>query len=147
MARNPHLRASDADRDRVGSVLREHHAQGRLTFEEFQERLESVYTAKTFGDLDAIVADLPEEDLYQLPVPARQPAHPAPRTRGYGLGRRVLLVSGWTTWAVVSSINLIIWLAVSVVASEPVYPWWIWVAGPWGATMLLAQLASDRRRR
>lgn len=147
MARNPYLRASDADRDQVASVLREHHAQGRLTLEEFQERLERAYAAKIFGELDAVVADLPEEDLYQLPVPAGQHTKPPPRTRGQLLRRRVILVSAWSTWAFVSSINLIIWLAVSVAAAEPIYPWWIWVAGPWGAAMLAAQLLTSPRRR
>lgn len=143
MARNPYLRASDADRDRVASMLREHHSQGRLDLEEFQERLDRAYRARTFGELDAVVADLPEQDLYQLPVPA---GRPAPRTRGQLLRRRVILVTAWSTWAFVTSINLVVWLAVSVAATGMVYPWWIWVAGPWGAAMLIAQLATDRRR-
>jgi hypothetical protein len=64
---DPRIRASDADRDRVASLLREHHAAGRLTAEEFHERLEAAYAAKTLGQLDELLADLPAIDLYELP--------------------------------------------------------------------------------
>ncbi len=49
MAPNPDVRASDADRDRVAASLREHCALGRITMDELQERLDSVYEAKTSG--------------------------------------------------------------------------------------------------
>ena len=64
---NPRIRASDADRDRVAALLREHHAAGRLTAEEFSERLDATYAAKTLGELDELLADLPAIDLYELP--------------------------------------------------------------------------------
>jgi hypothetical protein len=67
MASDPRIRASDADRDRTAALLREHHAAGRLTAEEFNERLEKVYAAKTLGELDELLADLPGIDLYKLP--------------------------------------------------------------------------------
>ncbi len=37
------LRASDADRDRAAALLREHHAEGRITKEEFEERLDMAH--------------------------------------------------------------------------------------------------------
>ena len=40
MPANPQMRASDDDRDRAAALLREHHAAGRLTVEEFHERLD-----------------------------------------------------------------------------------------------------------
>lgn len=67
MAGNPRIRASDADRERAAALLREHHAAGRLTVEEFQERLDRAMTAKTLGELDELMADLPAIDLYELP--------------------------------------------------------------------------------
>src|ERR1700730_7871975 len=67
MASDPRIRASDADRDRTAALLREHHAAGRLTAEEFNERLDQVYAAKTLGDLDQVLCDLPAIDLSQLP--------------------------------------------------------------------------------
>ena len=42
----PDLRVSDTDRDRAAEVLREAHAQGRITADELDERLTSVYTAR-----------------------------------------------------------------------------------------------------
>ena len=67
MAGDPRIRASDADRDRTAALLREHHAAGRLTAEEFSERLDHTYAAKTMGELDQLLADLPAIDLYELP--------------------------------------------------------------------------------
>src|SRR5258708_18215836 len=67
MPNDPKIRASDADRDRTAALLREHHAAGRLDLEEFNERLDKAYAAKTVGELDALMADLPAIDLYQLP--------------------------------------------------------------------------------
>jgi hypothetical protein len=53
------LRASDADRDRVADILRDAFAEGRLTTEEHSERLDGVYAAKTVGELEPFVRDLP----------------------------------------------------------------------------------------
>ncbi|CAM3944666.1 DUF1707 domain-containing protein [Nocardiopsis rhodophaea] len=54
-----HIRASDADRDRVAEQLREALAEGRLTHEEHEERIDAVYRATTVGDLASITHDLP----------------------------------------------------------------------------------------
>jgi hypothetical protein len=62
------IRASDQDRDRTARLLREHHALGRLDPEEFNERLDKVFLAKTIGDLDELTADLPAVDPYPLPT-------------------------------------------------------------------------------
>jgi hypothetical protein len=55
----PDLRASDADRERVADILREALAEGRLDMEEFQERLDATYRAKTYGELVPVTRDLP----------------------------------------------------------------------------------------
>jgi hypothetical protein len=55
----PELRASDADRERVAEVLRDALAEGRLDMEEFEERLEETYKARTYGELAPITRDLP----------------------------------------------------------------------------------------
>src|SRR5215213_3268929 len=52
------LRASDADRDRVATLLSAAHAEGRLSKEEHDERLEELLRAKTFDDLIPLTADL-----------------------------------------------------------------------------------------
>lgn len=55
----PELRASDADRERVAEILRDALAEGRLDMEEFEERLEATYRARTYGELTPITRDLP----------------------------------------------------------------------------------------
>ncbi|GLW45341.1 hypothetical protein Stsp02_10030 [Streptomyces sp. NBRC 14336] len=55
----PELRASDADRERVAEILREAMAEGRLDMEEFGERLDATYKARTYGELTPITRDLP----------------------------------------------------------------------------------------
>lgn len=60
--RNPNLRAADADRERTAEHLRESHAEGRLDLAEFQQRLDRCYEAKTLGELDELVRDLPRQD-------------------------------------------------------------------------------------
>lgn len=57
----PALRASDAERERTATLLREHCAAGRLTPEELGDRLEDAYGARTVGDLQALVGDLPAD--------------------------------------------------------------------------------------
>lgn len=58
--RRPDLRVSDIDRDRVADVLKDAHGNGRITVDELDERLTSVYAAKTYGDLAPLTSDLPE---------------------------------------------------------------------------------------
>ncbi|MFD5199372.1 DUF1707 domain-containing protein [Streptomyces sp. NPDC058375] len=53
------IRASDADRDRIADILREAMAEGRLTADEHAERIDLVYRAKTVGELQPLVRDLP----------------------------------------------------------------------------------------
>jgi hypothetical protein len=60
------LRASDADRDRVITVLTEAAADGRLTHEEFSERLSVACSAKTLGELAGLTTDLAETPVVQV---------------------------------------------------------------------------------
>ncbi|MEV5608410.1 DUF1707 domain-containing protein [Streptomyces sp. NPDC052225] len=55
----PELRASDADREQVAERLRDALAEGRLDMEEFDERLEATYKARTYGELAPLTQDLP----------------------------------------------------------------------------------------
>lgn len=63
----PDLRVSDADRDAAISELGEHYQAGRLDTEEFGQRLDEAAKARTRGELDRLLADLP------------RPAAPAPQ--------------------------------------------------------------------
>ncbi|NUS15774.1 MAG: DUF1707 domain-containing protein [Streptomyces sp.] len=80
------LRASDADRDRIADILREALAEGRLDSAEHSERLDRVYAAKTMGELEPLVSDLPAG------VAASPVAAPAPRGYGDGGGENPNLV-------------------------------------------------------
>ncbi|QNP70451.1 DUF1707 and DUF2154 domain-containing protein [Streptomyces roseirectus] len=68
------LRASDADRDRVADILRDALAEGRLTAEEHAERVEGVLAAKTVGELEVFVKDLP---VAHTPRATTAPLRPA----------------------------------------------------------------------
>jgi hypothetical protein len=56
----PNVRVGDADRDAAAAALGEHFAQGRLTFDELNARLDATLTATTHGDLSQAVRDLPD---------------------------------------------------------------------------------------
>jgi hypothetical protein len=53
------MRVGHDEREAVAAELREHYALGRLTLEELNERLDNALTARTRGDLDALMKDLP----------------------------------------------------------------------------------------
>ena len=73
------LRASDADRDRVADILREALAEGRLTADEHAERVEGVLHAKTVGELEVFIRDLPAAHQGPAaPAYASVPPRPAP---------------------------------------------------------------------
>jgi hypothetical protein len=59
MATGYNVRVGDADRDAVAIQLREHFADGRLTLEELNERLDQAFAAKTKADLNTVMRDLP----------------------------------------------------------------------------------------
>src|SRR5688572_32888484 len=66
--RRPALLISDAERERAVRMLGEHHAVGRLTYEEFVERMDRAYEARTHEQLDGLTADLPA-----TPAPQARP--------------------------------------------------------------------------
>ncbi|MEU7071960.1 DUF1707 domain-containing protein [Streptomyces narbonensis] len=63
------LRASDADRDRIADILRDALAEGRIDPEEHSDRIDAVYRAKTVGELEPIVRDLPSARTRRGPDP------------------------------------------------------------------------------
>jgi hypothetical protein len=139
MPGDPRLRASDADRERTAQLLREHHAVGRLTAEEFDARLEKVFPARTLGELDALLVDLPAIDLYQLPSAGIRPR------RGGGSGLRLpaddsLLPARavpWITWASASTTLVALWVAIGILAGGAAWiPWFLLIIIPWRLTLM-----------
>jgi hypothetical protein len=70
----PIVRASDAERDQVVARLRDGSVEGRLTLEEFTERMTTAYEARTHGELDELVRDLPERATATAPAVRPAPA-------------------------------------------------------------------------
>ena len=107
------LRVADADRERVADELREHMVAGRLTSEEFEERLGRAYRATTRAELDALRVDLPISPAAREARAGRaqEQAAPAPAAGG----RRV----GWASRLVCVAI----WLATG--ASGSFWPVWV----------------------
>jgi hypothetical protein len=60
MAPGYNVRVGDADREAVAAQLREHYADGRLTLEELNERIDQTFAAKTKADLNTVMRDLPQ---------------------------------------------------------------------------------------
>jgi Domain of unknown function (DUF1707) len=78
MVTGPDLRAGDADRDAAAATLREHYAQGRLSLEEFNQRLDAAFAASTHRQLSHLTRDLPQHDQpAALPASPARPARPA----------------------------------------------------------------------
>jgi hypothetical protein len=135
---DPRIRASDADRDRVAAMLREHHAAGRLTAEEFHERMDRALEATTLGELDELMTDLPAIDLYQLPDASlrRAPPHHGqsllPADMGHGSPARFAPGTvAMGAWAAVTSALIAIWAVAAVVGGGTWFPWWALIAIPW----------------
>ena len=125
------MRVADADRELVAGRLQSAHAEGRLELAEFDERVRQAWAARTYGELDRLTADLPSGGLAPRAVTPRTAPVDEPSKGGKG-GRRAVVAA----WLSVSLINLLIWAVVSLSTLEWIYPWWIWVAGPWGAVLL-----------
>lgn len=138
MMPSPEMRASDGDRDKVAGVLREHYAQGRLTNEEFDERLERLYSSRTYGELARLTSDLPDVDLKRMtPAPANSPQRRDARRKG--------VAAMWASWAMASGINWMIWLIIGVTNGlDFPYPWPLWVMGPWGVILLMSTFLGGR---
>jgi hypothetical protein len=89
------LRISDSDRHQVAEVLREAAGEGRIDFEELDERLEATYAARTYADLVPITLDLPVQPAAGLPVqPAGGATTPSPVVSGGPAEERHLAIMG-----------------------------------------------------
>jgi hypothetical protein len=71
---DPSMRAATADRERAVDVLKAGFAEGRLTQDEYNDRMGRAYAARTYGELAALTADLPAGPLPVWPVAAAPPA-------------------------------------------------------------------------
>lgn len=143
------LRASDADREQVAERLRVALDEGRLNLHEYDDRLREAFSAKTYAELSPLLADLPGV----TPVSAGQvvPAQPdgnapdvwvpGPDGRYPGATRR-WLAERWESWIGAVVICTGIWGVTSALSGEAHYFWPGWVAGPWGAVLLVGTVTG-----
>jgi hypothetical protein len=133
------LRASDAERERVVTFLREHALLGRLDDEELEERIGLAYASKTVGDLEVLIGDLPRGS--RQPTPRRQFAAtkrsgPSPALIAGGIG--ALILTG-LPFALIGIVLAIVLAVLAVVFALSV------VLGPILLIALVIVLASKRR--
>jgi hypothetical protein len=122
--RRASLRASDTDREQFVEALRQHHAEGRLTVEELEERTERAYAARTLGDLDALGGDLPPLQRPAAPAPGTAPPGPAPRPHppaARQAAARTALLRSALWYGLLSLVLLVVWAM-----SGRDYFWPIW---------------------
>ena len=113
MVTGPDLRVGDADREAVAAALREHYATGRLTLEEFNQRIEAAFAATMRSQLSALTRDLPPvaAPAARAPVPStatqreRTGHEHGPRSRPR-LGLFPALIAAFTTWLLIVGLHL-----------------------------------------
>jgi len=134
------MRASDADRDATIATLREAFAEGRLSQDEFDERLGRAHSARTYADLSHLTEDLPGAVAVPSPTPVVEQSSDLVKERRD-------LRSAWASWLGVGVLVNIIWFATWMGSGPAPYYWPIWVVGPWGGAMLIWTLTSRAKRR
>ncbi|SCE92449.1 protein of unknown function [Micromonospora coriariae] len=139
------MRAADADREAVAERLRVALGEGRLDLHEYDERLQRAYAARTYAELDALLTDLPpvappeRSTLAPVTAPTAGPldggAQGQPVPAG-GVAAR-WLAEMWFPYLKVIAIVVTIWAVTSVLSRDLLYFWPAWVAGPWGAVLVV----------
>ncbi|MBE1485138.1 DUF1707 SHOCT-like domain-containing protein [Plantactinospora soyae] len=138
------MRAADSDRTAVAEQLLRALNEGRLDLAEYEERLQRVYAAKTYGDLNGggLLDDLPgtvpvgEAQMVPVGEDGGRGLTPGPDGR-YPGATRSWLAETWNGYFGVVTIVVTIWAVTSLVSTEWLYFWPVWVGGPWGAVLLL----------
>jgi hypothetical protein len=137
------MRAADADRQAVADQLKAALDEGRLDLHEYDERLQQAYAAKTYGELQPLLSDLPSAGLA---VPAQRGpsgalAAPGLDASNAELTRRWVL-EVWASWIPVVGITTVVWLISSIASAELLYFWPVWVAAPWGVILVFATVSG-----
>lgn len=152
MSMTPEMRVSDRDRQTAGDQLKLALEDGRLDFAEYDRRLALAYGATTYGDLERLFADLPQEPLAPLavrpaatPPPVQAPRHQPDALMAAFLRLPIALKILWSLWGTAVAINLVVWTLVGVGRGEITYFWPIWLIVP-GTVLLGATVATQAVR-
>jgi hypothetical protein len=126
-AKSPVLRVSDVERERAVAQLRQHMADGRLDVDEFRERIDEAYAARTTADLQHVLRELPH-------VQVREPDTPALRAERSQIQRkkRREFQQGLVSYVLVNTFLVGIWLVTSIGAGELLYFWPAFPMLGWG---------------
>ena len=170
----PHLRAADTDREAIARQLGDALSLGRLTPAEYEERMATLWAAKTYGDLAELTADLPAPATSwptSTPPPGPAPARvTAPSSEAApwawtsawasawagpwggscSSSRRAAKAgsvrAAWAAWLGTAVVVLTIWTASWIAGGRAGYFWPAWVIGPWGAVLIAESLKASQRR-
>ncbi|MBL7257045.1 DUF1707 domain-containing protein [Actinoplanes sp. LDG1-01] len=125
------MRAGDGDRKQVADQLKTALDEGRLDLNEYDERVQRAYGAKTYGDLDGLLDDLPgtvpvQHSQIQPAAPPAPPVAAGASTPAYGENPRQWLGG----YAGVVALCTLIWLFTMVASQHWIYPWPVWMLIP-----------------
>jgi hypothetical protein len=129
MTRRTALRASDAEREEVAERLRVATAEGRLLPEELDERLGLALTARTYGELHALVADLPRTPARLRPV----------RPGAFGAPALVLALA-------VAMLAVVLLIALAFLLTGVFIAWGVWIVLGWWFFGHRRRVGPSRRR-
>ena len=136
------MRAGDDDRRQTAEVLRQALDEGRLDLSEYDERLQQAYAAKTYGELNALLGDLPGTRPAEPVVAVPATGRPSPAAEW--------LWQVWNSWLLTVGITVAVWAVTSITSSDWLYFWPFWVAVPWGLVLVfhtVSGLASGAPRK
>jgi len=117
----PELRAGTADRQRVVDELQRHYVDGRLSADELGERVSQATAARTFGELQAVLADLPPLEGPAVSTVVDQPARSPWPAAEWGLPVGAVLA--------LLAVLLLVWLVAIPglhLGFVPIWPLFIW---------------------
>lgn len=131
MAEAPEPRIADVDRDRASEQLRVAYGEGRISEAELEDRLTTVYEARTASELNVVLIDLPAESAgAHLPAPVR-PGDAIESPRSFRLEAAAPLL-----------MPALICTAIYFMTNPGGYFWPMWVWLGWGIPALYAVLGS-----
>nr|WP_062330508.1 DUF1707 domain-containing protein [Herbidospora sakaeratensis] len=141
MADRRDVRVSDNDREAAVARLLAAVDEGRLSLDEYNDRMSRAYTSVTFGDLDNLLLDLPSAQTAAPTVTQTK----APAVATSSLPRWLKVV--WIAWAAKVALNLVIWVILSLTEGELLYFWPMWVFLPPALILLAVSYAVTASRK
>ncbi|GAA1007766.1 hypothetical protein Aple_071280 [Acrocarpospora pleiomorpha] len=137
------VRVSDGDREAAVARLLSAVDEGRLSLDEYNDRMGRAYESVTYADLDNLFLDLPGT------APTAAPATTATQTKAPAVATGALprwLKVLWVAWAAKVALNLVIWVMLSITEGELLYFWPMWIIVPPGAILFALSYATSMSR-